>query len=205
MDHIRVREGYKIWHAASHMDDALQAPTNTPWFDGWNMGTESDSPYDAYEHIPGLNVGGWYDAGDFDIQTSRNIQVIQDLALAYKEYGVDYDTMTVEWDDNTANGATGGSVELHRPDGIPDIQQQIKHGILQILAQQENVGFVFRSWKSPPCGSIRTWATAPRIPTTRSSRLKAPMTEALAGTKNPSLQLNAAAANGGCRRCAEGL
>ena len=195
MDHIRVREGYKIWHAASHMDDALQAPLNTPWFDGWNMGAESDSPYDAYEHIPGLNVGGWYDAGDFDIQTSRNIQVIQDLALAWQEYGVDYDTMTVEWDENTENGATGGSVELHRPDGIPDIQQQIKHGILQILAQLENVGFVFPVIEVP---SLRQYTHLGDGSKDTNNKIEPGQGSddrmALAGTKNSSLQLNAAAA-----------
>ena len=207
MDHIKVREGYKIWHSASHMDDALQAPLNTPWFDGWSMGAESDSPYEAYEHIPGLNVGGWYDAGDFDIQTSRNMQVIQDLALAWLEYGVDYDTLTVEWDENTANGATGGSVELHRPDGIPDIQQQIKHGILQILAQLESVGFVFPVLEVP---SLRQYthlgdgskdtdnkvyegaanAENASVPT----GVDADDRLALAGTKSTSLQLSAAAA-----------
>ena len=135
MDHMAVREGYKIWHAASHMDDALQAPADTPWFDGWKMGPVVETKYDAYEPIPGLNIGGWYDAGDFDIQTSRNMGVIMDLALAHQEYGVDYDTMMVDWD--------GRFVEMHRPDGIPDIQQQIKQGTLQILAQLENVGFVF--------------------------------------------------------------
>src|SRR5258708_30633198 len=26
MDHVKVREAYRIWHGASHLDDALQAP-----------------------------------------------------------------------------------------------------------------------------------------------------------------------------------
>ena len=33
-----------------------------------------DSPFKAGEHIPGLNVGGWYDAGDFDIQTPEPVR-----------------------------------------------------------------------------------------------------------------------------------
>jgi hypothetical protein len=135
MDHMKVRDAYRIWHMPSHMDDALQAPLNTQWFDGWSMGAESDSPYKPYEHIPGLDVGGWYDAGDFDIQTSRNMGVIQDLAMAFDEFGVEYDTTMVDFD--------AKSVEIHRPDGIADIQQQVKQGILQVLGQIENVGFVF--------------------------------------------------------------
>ena len=32
------------------------------------------------------------------------------------------------------------SVEMHRPDGIPDAVQQVKHGILQVLAQIKAIG-----------------------------------------------------------------
>ncbi len=39
MDHVKVREGYRIWHGASHLDDARQAPVNYTHFDGYSMGT----------------------------------------------------------------------------------------------------------------------------------------------------------------------
>jgi len=32
MDHVKIREGYRIWHGASHMDDARQAPVNYTHF-----------------------------------------------------------------------------------------------------------------------------------------------------------------------------
>ena len=127
MDHMRIREGYKIWRNAAHMDDALQAPKNTSFFDGWSMGGTVKSGYEDYEHIPGLDVGGFCDAGDFDIQTGSNLTVISTLALAYQIYGKDYDTLDIDWDTN--------NVELHRPDGTPDLVQLAKHGALQILAQ----------------------------------------------------------------------
>lgn len=141
MDHMTVREGYRIWHGQTFADDALQAPPNTQWFDGWSMGSVTDSVYAPYEHIPGLAVGGWFDPSDYDLDTASNLGVIQDLALAFDEFGIDYDTIMVDTD--------ASFVELHRVDGLNDIQQQVKHGILQILGQIENVGFVFKGLKVP--------------------------------------------------------
>jgi hypothetical protein len=79
MDHIKVRENYRVWHGVSHMDDARQAPVNYTHFDGYSMGASSDSPFAAGEHIPGLNRGGWYDAGDYDMRTQTQAEVITDL------------------------------------------------------------------------------------------------------------------------------
>jgi hypothetical protein len=141
MDHMSVREGYRLWHGVSHLDDARQAPPNRQHFDGWSMGPNLDSPYKAGEHIPGLNVGGWYDAGDFDIQTRSQFAVIQDLALAYREFDLKWDQLTVDW--------TARSVEMHRPDGVPDALQQVKHGVLQVLAQIKSVGHTFPAINEP--------------------------------------------------------
>jgi len=71
MDHMFVKEGYHIWHGYSHMDDALQAPPDTAIQDGYRQGHTPDSPYKPYEHIPGLNIGGWFDAGDFNHPVCR--------------------------------------------------------------------------------------------------------------------------------------
>ena len=138
MDHMKVREGYRIWHGAAHMDDAIQVPPNTSYFDyAGNVGSNLDSPYEPYEHIPGLAVGGWFDAGDFDQQMLRIANVTQTLAMAAKEFDLNWDQLTVDWDNNF--------VEMHRPDGVPDIVQQTKHGILQILAQIEVFGHMIKS------------------------------------------------------------
>ncbi len=141
MDHMKVREGYRIWHNISFADDALQAPLSTQWFEGWSMGDTTDSPYAPFEHIPGLAAGGWFDPSDSDLETADNLEVIQDLALAFDEFDIDYDTTTVDTDANF--------VELHRVDGYNDVQQQVKHGILQILGQLDNVGFAFKGLKVP--------------------------------------------------------
>jgi hypothetical protein len=132
MDHVSVREGYRLWHGVSHVDDARQAPPNTQHFDGAWMGPDTDSPFQAGQHIPGLNVGGWYDAGDYDIRAESQYAVIEDLALAYKEFDLKWDELAVD--------ETASTVEMHRPDGVPDAVQQIKHGVLQVLGQIKSIG-----------------------------------------------------------------
>jgi endoglucanase len=132
MDHVSVREGYRLWHGISHLDDARQAPPNTRHFDGAWLGPDTDSPFRAGQHIPGLNVGGWYDAGDYDLRAESQYATIQDLALAYKEFDLRWDDLAVD--------ETARTVEMHRPDGIPDAVQQIKHGILQVLGQINSIG-----------------------------------------------------------------
>jgi len=95
MDHVAVREAYRVWHGASHLDDARLAPVVGEQFDGWNQATASDGKYKGGDHIPGMNVGGWYDAGDFDLEEPAQLNVIQSLALAYREFDLKYDELTV--------------------------------------------------------------------------------------------------------------
>ncbi len=132
MDHVSVREGYRLWHGVSHLDDARQAPANEQHFDGYRMGLNLDSPYKAGEHIPGLNVGGWFDAGDYDNIAPSQYAVIENLSLAYK-------TFDMKWDDLDVD-ETARTVEMHRPDGVPDAVEQVKHGVLQVLAQVHAIG-----------------------------------------------------------------
>ena len=135
MDHVAVREGYRLWHGVSHLDDARQAPPDTRHFDGYASGANLDSPFQPGEHIPGLNVGGWFDAGDYDNIAPSQYTVIQNLALAYSTFNLKWDQLTVD--------EKARSVEMHRPDGVPDAVQQVKHGILQTLAQIQAVGHPF--------------------------------------------------------------
>jgi hypothetical protein len=132
MDHVAVRENYRVWHGVSHMDDARQAPTNYTHFDGYSMGATSDSPFAAGEHIPGLNRGGWYDAGDYDIRTQTQAHVITDLVIAWEAFHADWDATSVDEEARL--------VQIHRPDGVPDVLQQIKHGVLAVLAQYDAFG-----------------------------------------------------------------
>ncbi|MGB6306405.1 MAG: glycoside hydrolase family 9 protein, partial [Steroidobacteraceae bacterium] len=132
MDHVKVRENYRVWHGVSHLDDARQAPVNTTHFDGYSMGATSDSPFAAGEHVPGLNRGGWYDAGDYDLRTQTQARVITDLVVTEEAFHIDWDETTVDEEARL--------VQIRRPDGIPDILQQIKHGVLALLAQYAAFG-----------------------------------------------------------------
>jgi endoglucanase len=141
MDHVSVREGYHMWHGASHLDDGRMAPVVGEQFDGWYQATATDGKYKGGDHIPGMNVGGWYDAGDFDLEEPAQLNVIQSLALAYREFHLNYDELTVD--------EAARSVEIHRPDGVPDTVEQVQHGALYILAQFHNIGHAIRGTHEP--------------------------------------------------------
>ncbi len=132
MDHMLVNDAYRVWHGAAHLDDALQAPVNHEHFDLYAQGPTTDSPYQPGEHIPGLNVGGWFDAGDYDIRTQTHYYVILNLVQVWEEFGVTRDQTLVD--------QTGRFVDIHHPDGKPDLLQQIEHGILALIAQHKAVG-----------------------------------------------------------------
>lgn len=132
MDHMTVNESYRIWHGASHLDDALQAPVNHEHFDLYAQGPTTDTQYKPGEHIPGLNIGGWYDAGDYDIRTQTQYDVVNTLVTAWETFGLKRDTTSVDY--------ARKFVDLHTADGKPDVLQQIEHGTLALIAQHRAVG-----------------------------------------------------------------
>ena len=132
MDHVTVNESYRIWHGASHLDDALQAPVNHEHFDLYAQGPTTDTPYKPGEHIPGLNIGGWYDAGDYDIRTQTQYDVVNTLVTVWETFGLNRDTTSVDY--------VRKFVDLHTADGKPDVLQQIEHGTLALIAQHRAVG-----------------------------------------------------------------
>ena len=132
MNHMFVREAYRVWHGEPFKESYQQAPPNTNHFDMHRQGPTTDTKYKALETIPGLNVGGWFDAGDFDIETGANIGVLNNLALIWDFFKPQRDQTFVSQKQRY--------VDLHRPDGVPDILQQIEHGALQLVAQAEIIG-----------------------------------------------------------------
>ena len=134
MDHMEVNEAYRIWHGRANMDDALQAPANVRLHDGYFQGDETNDKYQPLEHIPGLAVGGWYDAGDFDIQANSVLNTTQDLAYIWREFQPMRDQTLIDQKTQYA--------DIHVPDGVPDNVELIMHGTLNINAQVENIGFV---------------------------------------------------------------
>lgn len=136
MDHMQVNEAYRIWHGVPYLDDALQAPVNHQHFDGYSMGPTTETKYKPLERIPGLAVGGWFDAGDFDIQTPSHCSVILSFVDAWEKLHLNRDQTYID--------QAARYVDIHRPDGKPDILQQIEHGTLNVVAQIKNIGHPVR-------------------------------------------------------------
>ena len=132
MNHMFVNEGYRVWHGEPFREGYRQAPPNTDHFDLHSQGPTTDTRYKPFELIPGLNVGGFFDAGDFDIETAANISVVQNFVQTWEDFKPLRDETFVDEKQRY--------VDLHRPDGKPDILQFIEHGTLNLLAQAEIVG-----------------------------------------------------------------
>jgi len=132
MNHMFVNEAYRVWHGEPFKDGYLQAPPNTDHFDLHRQGPTTDTEYEALELIPGLNIGGFFDAGDFDIETGSNIGVVQNFVQTWEYFKPERDQTFVDQEQRY--------VDLHRPDGTPDILQFIEHGTMNLVAQAEIIG-----------------------------------------------------------------
>ena len=131
MNHMYVTEGYRTWHGEPFKEGYLQAP-ESDHFDLHRQGPTTDTKYKPLELIPGLNVGGFFDAGDFDIETGSNINVVQNLIRTWELFHPQRDETFVSQQQRY--------VDLHRPDGVPDVLQFIEHGVLNLVAQAEQIG-----------------------------------------------------------------
>lgn len=132
MDHMLVNEAYRVWHGDPHRDDGRQAPLNHEHIDLYRQGPTTDTRFAPGEHIPGLAVGGWLDAGDFDQRTQTQYAVVRSLVASWEQYRPTRDQTLIDQGRRR--------VEMHVPDGQPDILQQVEHGVLQLIAQFDAVG-----------------------------------------------------------------
>ncbi len=136
MCHMRVNEGYRVWHGLCHMDDALMAPVDTNHFDGYAQGHSTLTKFKPLEQVPGLDRGGWHDAGDYDLRVESQAGEVWILSQAYELFHPEWDQTTVDQQNHL--------VEIHRPDGKNDILQQIEHGTITILAGYQSLGRLYR-------------------------------------------------------------
>jgi endoglucanase len=112
------------------------APTDHNHFDGYSQGPSTLTKYQPGEAVPGLNVGGWHDAGDWDLRIESQADEVLILTRIYETFGVNYDETTIDQQKRI--------VEIHQPDGKPDVLQQIEHGVLSILGGYQNLGRFYR-------------------------------------------------------------
>ncbi|MFN7992669.1 MAG: glycoside hydrolase family 9 protein [Bryobacteraceae bacterium] len=134
MCHVQVREGTRVWHGPCHLDDALQAPANNVYIDGYRQG-EHETDFADNTHVPGLDWGGWHDAGDNDVPAGSIDSTILPLALAWEEFRPEIDQTTID--------RRSREVNLHIPDGQPDVLQQIEYGAAWLLATYRVGGHIF--------------------------------------------------------------
>ena len=123
MCHMKVMEKYRVWHDACHLDDARMAPPGNH-IDGYVQPADNGTRFKALDPVPGVNVGGWHDAGDDDVRgTTGNECYI--LTMAWEAFRPEIDA--------TAIDQVRRRVEIHEPDGRNDILQQIEHGMLHVV------------------------------------------------------------------------
>ncbi|HVU35745.1 MAG TPA: glycoside hydrolase family 9 protein [Opitutaceae bacterium] len=141
MCHVRVNENYRVWHGLCHADDALMAPPNENHFDGYAQGPSTLTRFKGGDHVPGLDRGGWHDAGDFDLRIESQADTVHGLALAWELF---HPTL-----DDTSVDEQARIVDIHRPDGKPDVLQQIEHGVLSIVGGYHALGRLYRGIQDP--------------------------------------------------------
>jgi len=136
MCHMRVNEKYRVWHDLCHNDDARMAPVNYNHIDGYAQGPSTLTRFKPGDSVPGLNAGGWHDAGDYDLRVESQAGESYILALVYESFGVDYDVTTIDQEKKIA--------EIHQPDGKNDILQQVEHGMLSVVGAYKALGRLYR-------------------------------------------------------------
>ena len=144
MCHMRVSEKYKVWHDFCHMDDALMAAEGNH-IDGY-LQQPGLSKYQAGERVPGVNVGGWHDAGDFDLRVESQAGEAYILALAYEAFHPEIDVTAINQSKHT--------VEIHEADGRNDLLQQVENGALTVVRSYQALG---RLYRGIICNNVRQY------------------------------------------------
>lgn len=183
MCHMRVNDGYRVWHGCCHMDDARMAPVNHNHFDGYVQGPSTLTTFAPGQHVPGLDAGGWHDAGDYDLRVESQCDTFRGLALAYEEFRLDYDNTTID--------QVAKIVELHRPDGKPDVLQQVEHGALSVVGGYRALGRLYRGIIEP---TLRQYTHLGDASTVTDNRVGSSDDRWVFTEENPGRELDSAAA-----------
>jgi hypothetical protein len=134
MCHMRVNEKYRVWHDFCHTDDARMAP-NFNHIDGYDQ-RPGLSKYKPGEVVPGVNIGGWHDAGDFDLRIESQAGEAYILSLAYEAFKPEIDA--------TAIDQIKRVTEIHQADGKNDMLQQVENGALTVVNGYLALGRLYR-------------------------------------------------------------
>lgn len=141
MCHMRINDKYHVWHGYCHHDDARMAKTDINHIDGYSQGPSTLCKYQPGDVVPGLNVGGWHDAGDYDLRVESQAGEAYILAMACEN-------LDAYWDETTIDFANK-IVEIHQPDGKNDFLQQVENGALTVVAGWKALGRLYRGILCP--------------------------------------------------------
>ncbi len=141
MCHMRVNEKYRVWHGLDHQDDAIMMPLNFNHIDGYISDDTTRTKFKPGERVPGLNAGGWHDAGDYDLRVESQMGTVWLLATMVEEFGLNHDATLIDQEKKL--------VEIHVADGKNDALQQIEHGLLSVLGGYKAMGRLYRGIIEP--------------------------------------------------------
>lgn len=144
MCHMRVSEKYRVWHDFCHMDDARMAAEGNH-IDGYAQ-QAGLSKFNAGDLVLGVNVGGWHDAGDFDLRVESQAGEAYILALAYEAFHPEIDVTAIDQKKHT--------VEIHESDGKNDLLQQVENGALTVVRSYQALG---RLYRGIICNNVRQY------------------------------------------------
>ena len=126
------------------MDDARMARVGN-LFDGYAQ-KPGLSKYAEGDVVLGVNVGGWHDAGDFDLRIESQIGESYILSLAYEAFHPEIDVTAINQQKHT--------VEIHEPDGRNDLLQQVENGALTVVRSYQALG---RLYRGIICNTVRQY------------------------------------------------
>ena len=141
MCHMRVNEKYRVWHGLDHQDDARMMPLNFNHIDGYISDGSTRTKFKPGERVPGLDAGGWHDAGDYDLRVESQMGTVWLLATMVEEFGLNHDATLIDQEKKL--------VEIHVADGKNDALQQIEHGLLSVLGGYKSMGRLYRGIIEP--------------------------------------------------------
>ncbi|MCS2442906.1 hypothetical protein NXX09_22970 [Bacteroides uniformis] len=128
------------------MDDAQMAPAHNH-IDGYDQ-KEGLSKFKPGEVVPGVNIGGWHDAGDFDLRIESQAGESYILAPAYEAFHPNLDVTSID----QINRVT----EIHQPDGKNDLLQQVENGALTVVNGYLAPGRLYRGIICNDLRQVRT-------------------------------------------------
>ncbi|MFI3287615.1 MAG: glycoside hydrolase family 9 protein [Rikenellaceae bacterium] len=144
MCHMRVNDRYRVWHDVCHMDDAQMAPA-CDHIDGYSQ-EEGLSKFKPFEQVEGVNIGGWHDAGDFDLRVESQSGECYIMTLAQEAFNTQLDVTSIDYEKLVT--------EIHLPDGKNDMLQQIENGALTVVNGYLALG---RLYRGIICRSLRQY------------------------------------------------